>query len=491
MAVESIGSPVFPASLSLSPISEQTTGQQTALPFKAGQLFHAVVVENQANQQLLLDTPFGRFNVATELKLVKGQSLEVRVASLSPQLELALSQDPVQSKLKSLLPALGRSLSPLPLAPLLEKTGVEPGGQTRLPLLPQSVPMASPPVTGGGGQLQSGFESLTAASDRLLEAGSPGRPVRAVMIERISADRALIDIGGRRVEVRGDVEARPGQTVILQPQSTKRGVAFALVSQETGKPTGQLLVPVGKGIETAGFLKGVEQPLTPATVSTEAVFSAGQRATIERLLSAQPETASKKEWAARLALTLRTAGMDMEALVARGDTARAGGGLKAALLAAFSSSTAGEELQRSAGNLLSTLELFQVAQLRLEGEALIFPLPFSFLENGFLVVDHFPSGSSDDDSEEQSTSLALYLKMDELGDVEVHYLQTRQGARIRFLFDSDEKAGFAADFQQELEQFFEETKLLGISFSGGATSPETALMEKMKIGDHSVISTAA
>jgi hypothetical protein len=179
-------------------------------------------------------------------------------------------------------------------------------------------------------------------------------------------------------------------------------------------------------------------------------------------------------------------GMNMEANLARNKGTPAKASLKAALLAITSTAQRNEELAVSAKNILSTLEMYQVAQLKLEGDFLLFPLPFSFLENGFLLVENSPENETTAEEKKQKRQFSLHLTMTELGDMEVRYYESEEGARIRFLFDSEEKAAFAASFQDELKEMLSEVQLLGISFTGGAQSPERELLGRMEKGERPI-----
>jgi len=127
--------------------------------------------------------------------------------------------------------------------------------------------------------------------------------------------------------------------------------------------------------------------------------------------------------------------------------------------------------------------MFQVAQLKLEGDFLLFPLPFSFLKNGFLVVEDYPQKENEPGGGEQFNQFSLHLTMAELGNMEVRYYQSEEGARIRFLFENEEKAAFAAEYQEELKAMLSGVRILGISFSSGAANPGNELLGKLQKGE--------
>lgn len=450
----------------------QKSSPQAFASLKTGQLLQAVVTEYQGTTgQAVLETSLGPIATRTEASLVKGQVIHFEVLSTSPQVELGLKQDPLQTQLRSLASFIGRAIN---LTQLVQ--------QTQGPSSP-----AAPTDNSSIIALLNGKPTTVNAS----QLPTLNQPVllKAAIVDQPATGKAVLEMGGARFQITGELAGKVGQDVLLRVEPGKSPLTFTPLApaNSSGKtantPAGPSVVLANlQNSQLSPLLKAVQQLIPQALTQLVAI----QQSTIQSLAGFHPENLMGQEAGKDLQGNVQRIGMNMETMLARNEGTSAKASLKAALLEITATAQKSEELAVSAKNILSTLEMYQVAQLKLEGDFLLFPLPFSFLQNGFLLVDNSPEDESTTEEKNQNKQFSLHLTMTKLGDMEVRYYENKEGARIRFLFDSEEKAAFAASFQDELKEMLSETQLLGISFTGGAQSPERELLGRMAKGERPI-----
>jgi hypothetical protein len=460
----------------------QNTSPQAFSSLQTGQLLQAVVTEYQNNGQAVLETTLGQMAVRTDASLVKGQVLQFEVLTTSPQLALELKQDPLQTQLRALSSFIGRAMN---LAPLMQQ--VQENSNPTIQNNNQSLPSSVPSDNGSIIALLTG-KPTALASPQLPTLTQPVI-LKAAIVEQSTNGKAVLDIGGTRFQIAGELTGKVGQDIFLRVEPDKSKLIFTpfppgnSAAKTANSPTGPpLSLATSQNSDLSPLLKAVQQLLPQGIVQLVAT----QQSTVQSLTAMQAENLIGQDAGKDMQSNVQRIGMNMEALLAKNEIGAAKASLKAALLEITSSQQKNEELAVSAKNILSTLEMYQVAQLKLEGDFLLFPLPFSFLENGFLLVDNPPEDENNTESSEQNRQFSLHLTMTELGDMEVRYYESKEGARIRFLFDSEEKAAFAATFQDELKETLSEVQLLGISFASGAQSPSRALLARMEKDDRPI-----
>ena len=473
----------------------QNSSPQAFASLQTGQLLQAVVTEYQSTSgQAVLETSHGQMAVRTEASLAKGQVIQFEVLSTSPQVELGLKQDPLQTQLRSLASFIGRAMNLAPLVQQAQESSTPPvqaqNCNLALPGNSQALLSSIPTDNGSIIALLNG-RPVPTNSPQLSQPVTLPQPIilKATIVEQPTTGKAVLEMGGSRFQISGELAGKAGQDVLLRVEPGKNDLTFTALApaNSTGKtansPAGPPMVLTNtQNSVLSPLLKAVQQLLPQGMTQ----LAATQQSTVQSLAAFHPESLMGQEAGKDLQGNVQRIGMNMEALLARNEGAPAKASLKAALLEITSTAQKNEELAVSAKNILSTLEMYQVAQLKLEGDFLLFPLPFSFLENGFLLVENSPKNETTAEEKKQNKQFSLHLTMTELGNMEVRYYESKEGARIRFLFDSEEKAAFAASFQDELKVLLSEVQLLGISFTGGAQSPECELLGRMEKGERPI-----
>ncbi len=168
----------------------------------------------------------------------------------------------------------------------------------------------------------------------------------------------------------------------------------------------------------------------------------------------------EKDGGAILKQLIDSLGLNLEHLLAKGDKEAAVHTLKAALLEMAHSFSSAEQIAAATQKVLTTLELFQFAQLQTgNGSQLIFPLPLPFVEQGYLIIEQQEEGSAATGSETGESRFSLHLTMSDLGNLRINFIHNSEGIFIRFHADSQDKADFIAAHGEELKEAITEHPL--------------------------------
>jgi hypothetical protein len=192
-----------------------------------------------------------------------------------------------------------------------------------------------------------------------------------------------------------------------------------------------------------------------------------------------PQTLAGSEGGALLKTLVENLGINMEQLLARGDTRAAQATLKAALLELATLFTSAERLADTTTKIITTLELFQLTQLHANSEShTIFPLPLPFVEQGYLVFERGEEGQGGEAGTREH-KFSLHLTMTELGNLQIDFLQTADSLLIRFRAEDQQRVAFLQDYSAELEESIAAVETIHLVFSGDAPDPIQDLVKEM------------
>jgi hypothetical protein len=302
--------------------------------------------------------------------------------------------------------------------------------------------------------------------------------IRATVAEG-GQDRVLLEMGQQRVPAQTSLPLKAGQALELQVVALSPQLQLQVVSDPLTARLGQVLHLLGGKWE---FLPPLRALVAAAETEGEEL-SSGAREALQVWLGLQGEVVEQKGPEALRQLLLRL-GLDLEAMLARRE-GKGDGTLKAALLEVMA--RGGGEGREHASQLVQTLELFQLAQVRLDQQgALLLPLPLPFLEQGFLVAE---GGGEGAEGQADPQRLALHLALQGLGNLRVDFYQSEEGLLLRFACEGREQADFLAGFQEELRSALEQLPLTGLSFTTGVESPDKALIRRLLPEGQSVLDT--
>ncbi len=354
------------------------------------------------------------------------------------------------------------------------------------PLLPVLQIKQSQPCQGGADKQQKIF-----SRGQILDGRVIGR----------ENNQLTLDINGRQFIADGKTSLQTGERVGLQvtgttPQVTMRVLGDSLMHNissslhllATGSSPGYALASLASRVPTEGLSK--------ATIQTLAFFSSFLPGGEESSGKQQTGSFGKSDAAqhkavpdaAALKYLFNRSGLNLEQLLAAGKKEDAAHTMKSALLDIIPLGHDPKTVQQ-AQQLLSTVELFQMLQIRFAIESIFFqPLTLPFINEGFLLVepDHRKSGSETD---EKIKKYCLHLNLDGLGNLRIELEQQENGFHIRFFGEDQPRTKFLADNRTELHEKFKDIELASVQFLTGAENPTRTLMKILTGESSGIINT--
>ena len=310
-----------------------------------------------------------------------------------------------------------------------------------------------------------------------------GQLLKALVVEARGDNRFTLDIGGTRLAASSEAKLSVGETLQLQVAKTEPRIELKIVSAGDTLLTGKSLALLGKNIDL-GALFAAMRGQTPPPLS---LLTPNSRSTLEEFFSLQRQGLDQ-QGGAILKRLVDSLGLNLEHLLARGDKEGATRTLKAALLEALNIFTTAEDLAETTQKLLTTLELFQLVQAQNNPNQLVIPLPLPFVEQGYLLVDQEDAEGGDEGGSGEKR-FSLHLTMSELGHLRIDFLRNEEGLFLRFFADSDEKARFLAEHDDDLKRAIVDTPLAGLSFASGSSDPVQELLQRIVPPGRSILDT--
>ncbi len=315
----------------------------------------------------------------------------------------------------------------------------------------------------------------------------PGQIFTATVLESAGDNRFYLDILNNKILAQSDeVTLSTGTKLNLEVLSTTPLLELKIISRSPEIFCGKTLTLLGKNLDITSLFQAL---LKPADGPLLKQLSATSQEGLKDFYNLQQNSTSNLDSGNILKQLLDRLGLSLEALLAGGKHNQTVLSLKSALLEIASKMRQGSELADSANRLLGTLELYQLAQLRLAPEnLLIFPLPLPFLDNGYLLVERDHTGT-DEPEPTQTLRFSLHLSLEPLGDMEIIFLQTQEGLYIRFACDSMEKKDFISGHKPDLQETITTTDVLGVTFTEPATNPTNNLIRQLIPHGESILDT--
>lgn len=330
--------------------------------------------------------------------------------------------------------------------------------------------------------------SATSDSDSRQQSQQQARPrqtLTATVLESAGTNKFYLDILGDKILARSDtVTLSPGSKLNLEVLSTRPLLELRIISKNPDMFFGKTLTLLEKNLDISGLF----QSLSSASSLLGQLSQTSQEG-IKDFYNLQQLSIENQAGGSNLKQLLDRLGLSLETLLAGGNREAAGQTLKAALLEIAVLMKDGGEIADATTRLLGTLELYQLAHLRLASEnLLIFPLPLPFLDNGYLLIEK-EEKNINDENKEQPLRFSLHLSLEPLGNIEIIFLQTEDGLYIRFACDSAKKKEFTSAFQDELKEMISSTDLLGLSFTDTAGNPARSLIQQLAPDGKSMLDT--
>lgn len=315
----------------------------------------------------------------------------------------------------------------------------------------------------------------------------PGQLVKAVVAEVKPNNLYQLQLGEQLLYARSEANLTSGQQLKLQVLQTSPQLEFKIVTDSLNQVIGRSLTIAQDGINPS--------PLIESLLGNSSVFnqlSLRSQQLLQTFLSLNQNPPSGNNSGQVLKNHLQSLGLGFETLLRHDDPTRAATSLKGALLELMSLIKPNEQPGLLANKLLSMLEFFQLAQLHSDSsQHLIFPLPFSFLEQGYLLIEHDQNSNGGKEFDQQEFRYSLHLKLTELGNLKVVFHHNNKGLLIRFFTETQEKADYLSEFAEQLNPLLGEIHLYGISFGVGAQDPINDLMHHINPQRKTVLNTTA
>lgn len=320
---------------------------------------------------------------------------------------------------------------------------------------------------------------------------SAGQALHALVVSAAGDNKFVLDIGSSRILAQSDsVTLTPGQSLQLLVTTTAPQLELKIVTAPLQHYLGRTLTFIGQTIDLTSLLQVIQQPPNPAIET----LSTTSRQAFADFLSLQQKPLTGKEGGETLRQIIDTIGMQLEAKLGRGIKDENTGSLKSAILETLHLFEKSEKIGESGKSLLSTIESFQLSQVRLEQDkTLILPLPLPFLDQGYLLIDEKQGQETEDHEQKKQLHFSLHLALTGLGNIQIEFFQTDDGLWMRFNCDSQDKADFVGQFSDDLKQQLAEIPLplQGLSFAGTANAPDTHLIRLLVPAGQSLLDTKA
>lgn len=310
-----------------------------------------------------------------------------------------------------------------------------------------------------------------------------GQLLRASVTEG-GQDHVTLAWGQDRFRAETRIPFRIGQTLELLVVATSPHIELRLLGDSLGERLSQYLQTLnGKWhfFSAAEDLSGVAGGRSGPSGQDPSAFLELWRQACEGL--------SRSPSAEALRHVLTTLGLGHEADLAREGLSAFSPNLKSALLEVLHrAGSLDPELEEAFTQQLRLLEFFQLSQVRLGAQGMtLYPLPLSFLDQGFLLARN----KHGEEEAESSALVSLHLQLKGLGGLRIDLLEEGGGTLVRFACEDQEKADYIAAFRDELEQILEGLPLEGLSFSVGAKSPDRDLVEMLQPKEGCFLNTRA
>ncbi|KJR96344.1 MAG: hypothetical protein VR65_28760 [Desulfobulbaceae bacterium BRH_c16a] len=313
-----------------------------------------------------------------------------------------------------------------------------------------------------------------------------GQLLKALVVEAKGEGRFILDIGGNRLTASSTAPLAQGQALQLQVVKTEPQIELKIVNDTLSRFLGRSLTLLGKSIDLSSLFQVVRQ-LSPPPLNS---LSPTSRNVLESFFTLQHNSIGDKDGGSILKRLIENLGLNLEHLLAKGDKNSAVHTLKAALLEMAHSFSTTESIAQSTSKILTTLELFQLAQLHAGTDThVILPIPLPFVEQGYLLVEREEHDSESGDKDSSDSRFSLHLTMSELGNLRIDFLHNAEGVFIRFSADSQEKADFLATFSDDLKAAIRHTSLKSLAFSSGAPDPMSDLIRQLVPEGRSMLDT--
>ncbi len=501
--------------LRIQPLSAyQSGGQQQRTPFSftQGQMLQGIVSAKSGANQFTIDIGGRQILAESTAQLQVGQKLNLQVATLTPQVELQIvnSGTTINRMIGNAIHLIGQQTDIFPgLTDLAGKST----------LLPQLSTNSKETLQVYANSIAN--QTLSTTTPQQLQA-QLSEQLLSRALESFTAQQGpnigtIYEEIGTLLQQLSQISSLPNQTA---QQATTLAAVFTQISAQQSSsvaplPSGGTVPTALTTAESAVYQLNQTAKLYPNNPQIQNLISRlipllqenpaqpAMQDPLQQLISLLAKVISEQTRPEPLQLDgkqlqqfVDRLGINMERLLAEGNPDKASQTLKFALLELSQQFHAGNKSTVQADQIIKSIELYQNLQIRLANESLSFvPLPFSFLNQGYLLIDADRSKRESDEKSGQSEKTAqlfeLHLQLEGLGNLQIDIRQQDGQVALKFLTEDTERAKFIAGFRNELEKWLTAASLESAQFLVGAKEPVKSLLEIIMSGATGMVDTKA
>ncbi len=515
--------PLAVLSIVPTPKSLEGVSQQVGNQLELGQMLKATVLEAIPDNRFLLEAGGNRVLIQSQTQLSVGQMLDVEVAGTPSKLEFnllpssvhqlfgqALSTTAKTQDLTSIFSLL-QQISPSQLQKLNNSSSqtLESFSRLLMAILPQqtSNPQVSSQqvlaqyidlattqlnsLVAGGNQSSAvnGIKSIVQdISQFFITKGEVQSLPSAKLLDNLSTNgknilESIYSLQGKNQQAGTSRSADQAPSSILSEVATNKILQSVGLNPQNPFVQGKADAPItllNKGFGELFFLlkspESINLLLTSSSLRSGFLSSTQQQSIT---LMQSPQQLGNEKSGAVFKDLVNKLGLNLENNLASGNKEAATQTVKLALLDMLQNDQISKSVQESGQQALKTIEFYQLAQLQLNRDnSQIFPLPFDFLQKGYLLVEDYDKGKNSDDNNSAYARFTLFLTLRQLGNLKIEFHNDGSGLSIKFMSESKETSEFIAGYRDELKDSITNVSVKNISFIEGTEDPLTELVQK-------------
>jgi len=474
-------------------------GDKQHSPFSRGQILQGLVT-GKNNDKFILDVKGQQFLADSKTPLQVGQRLNLQVTTLSPHITLQVLSEPLTQnigKLLHLLSGEGQFLKQTStLTVQLPDNILSTISEQTLELFSSLATLGSKSTNSAeqpGGQLTQILSNLFAAAD---------------VTDRKNTFLQLQNFINQLAQALPSNHSALPQVQLLQREfnaNPKISLQQLLSSNENSEQNAQVnallqsISQLSQNISQLPSSKDTESTLVELLLQFMRNENVHPTPLLHKLLILardllQQNATSQKPvptpTGRQLQQFVNRLGTDLEQLLASGRQKEAVQSLKSALLEISHTFIGDSKIQYQAEQLTSTIQLYQMLQIRLASEDLSFlPLPLPFLNQGFLLIEPDQQQGGEQQFDKEKKKYTLHLNLEGLGNLQIDLQQQTAGMRFRFFAEDATRAKFLSENRDELRQWLTATKLESVQFLTGAENPTKQLLSRITSGQTGMLNT--
>lgn len=302
----------------------------------------------------------------------------------------------------------------------------------------------------------------------------PYEVVQATVVKG-GLDKVELELGRHRFQALSKVPLQTGESLNLQVVATSPQIQFQIVNKPLIQHLMRTLHLLAEKFDLSSLFSEATNDYNFHRLGQNYGFW-NKIASAYQFLNKSGENLSGQD----LASIMRSLGLDMEALLAEGNTEKAASSLKAVLLSLLQEHQDQKQLAEKIKQLVFHIDMFQLCKIKLADSGMGFiPIPFSFLKQGFIVYQSEQRGDEADSDSNDSFSLFIYLQLESLGNLNIKLFYENHNLYTRFLCDSQQVADYISSCLDDLSKNLSACNLNKVTISTGAQEPATCLMNLM------------